>query len=254
MQNYTNRRHFLRKAALSTGAMMSLPSIMANTTEKKGDNRSPNVDQSFVILFQGDSITDARRNRDVAEPNTPHGLGSGYVNFIATSMMGVKANEELQIYNKGISGNKVYQLAERWEEDCLALQPDVISILIGVNDYWHKYQGNYDGTVEVYETDYRKLLERTQEELPNVELVICEPFAVKGGTAVKDDWFPEFDGYRAVAKKMADEFEATFVPYHSIFEDLLENAPASYWCPDGVHPAPPGNYAMGQAWLRAYGG
>ncbi len=206
----------------------------------------------LVMLFQGDSITDARRERKSTGPNTGAGLGSGYVNYIATSMLGIKPNLSLNIYNRGISGNKVYQLADRWEEDCLNLKPDVLSILIGVNDYWHKYNGKYDGTVEKYEEDYRQLILRTKEALPDVELVLCEPFAVKGGTAVKSDWFPEFDAYRGVANMLSDEFKTIFVPFQSIFDDALKSAPASYWCPDGVHPSPAGNYLMGQAWMTAY--
>ena len=75
------------------------------------------------------------------------------------------AAKELTIYNRGISGNKVYQLDERWDKDCLLLKPNVLSILIGVNDYWHMRNGNYDGTPEIYENDYRALLNRTREEL-----------------------------------------------------------------------------------------
>ena len=87
------------------------------------------------------------------------------------------ADDKLKIYNRGISGNKVYQLAERWQADCLDLKPDVVSILIGVNDLWHKREGSYDGTVEKYETDYLALLNRTKEDIPKVNLVGANPFA-----------------------------------------------------------------------------
>ena len=82
-----------------------------------------------------------------------------------------KAGYALKIYNRGISGNKVFQLADRWDKDCLDLRPDVISILIGVNDIWHSLNGNYDGTVEKYDNDYRALLTRTLKALPEVKLV-----------------------------------------------------------------------------------
>src|SRR3546814_15791106 len=97
-----------------------------------------------------------------------------------------RAGKNSSVYNKGISGNKVYQVAERWEKDCFNLKPDVLSILIGVNDYWLKHNGNYDGTVNVYRYDSRALLDRTLEKLPDVQLVICEPFAVKGVKSVED--------------------------------------------------------------------
>ena len=85
-----------------------------------------------------------------------------------------RADAGLKIYNRGISGNKVFQLAERWDKDCIALKPTVVSILIGVNDIWHMLNGKYDGTVAIYERDYRALLTRTQRELPGVRLVICD--------------------------------------------------------------------------------
>src|SRR5690606_22433718 len=112
-----------------------------------------------VILFQGDSITDAGRKKDSDEVNNASALGVGYAMLAASALLNDRADMNLKIYNRGISGNKVYQLAERWEKDCLGLKPNVLSILIGVNDYWHKHSGKYDGTVKVYEDDLKKLLD-----------------------------------------------------------------------------------------------
>jgi lysophospholipase L1-like esterase len=95
----------------------------------------------------------------------------------------------LKFFNRGISGSKVYQLAERWQVDCLDLKPNVLSILIGVNDFWHKQKMQYDGTLEKYESDYRALVKRTKSALPDVKLIICEPFLLNFG-AVDDSWFP----------------------------------------------------------------
>jgi len=150
-----------------------------------------------------------------------------------------------QIFNRGISGNKVYQLADRWQKDCFDLRPQVLSVLVGVNDFWHKLSGKYDGTVEKYETDYRQLLTLSKKMLPEVHLVIGEPFAVLGCSAVDEKWFPEFDTYRAVAKKLAEEFDAVFIPYQSIFNEAQKHAPGRYWTADGVHPS------MAGAWLKA---
>ena len=127
-----------------------------------------------MVLFQGDSITDAGRNREQEQANNPWGFGVGYVNHIASWLLEEMPGKDLQIYNRGISGNKVYQLAERWEKDCLDLRPDLLSILIGVNDYWHLRNGVYEGTPEIYEQDYRSLLTLTREALPDIKLVICE--------------------------------------------------------------------------------
>jgi lysophospholipase L1-like esterase len=155
-----------------------------------------------------------------------------------------------RIFNRGISGNKVYQLAERWDADCIALKPDIVSILIGVNDYWHTLKHGYDGTVEKYEADYRTLLERTRRELPMVTLVICEPFVLRCGE-VNENWLGEFDRYRSAAKKISAKFNTIFVPFQNVFDEAVKKAPPSYWAADGVHPTMAGAYLMAQAWLKA---
>jgi lysophospholipase L1-like esterase len=205
---------------------------------------------SQVILFQGDSITDAGRNKEAKDPNVQNALGGGYAFLAAAEILNSFAAKSLKVYNKGISGNKVFQLADRWQKDCLDLNPSVLSILIGVNDYWHKHNGNYDGTVEVYEKDFRALLLRTKEALPEVKLVVCEPFAVLGCKAVDATWFPEFDLYRAVSKKLANEFGAIFIPYHDIFAKAAKVAPPTYWTGDGVHPSVAGAKLMAAAWTK----
>ena len=163
----------------------------------------------MTILFQGDSITDAgRQNRQKPNPNEQASMGNGYASMATAALLTSRPELNLSIYNRGISGNKVHQLDARWDKDCLDLKPDVLSILIGVNDIWHGLNGRYDGTVKTYEDDYRKLIARTIKQLPKVKLVICEPFVLKCG-AVKDNWFPEFDRYREAAKRIATENQAT---------------------------------------------
>jgi lysophospholipase L1-like esterase len=156
---------------------------------------------------------------------------------------------ELKIFNKGISGNKVYQLAERWDKDCLEIRPDVLSILIGVNDIWHKYKKEYNGTIEVYRNDYISLLERTKKVLPGVKLIIGEPFAIKSGSAVEDRWYPEFYEYQKAAKEIASQFGAVFLPYQSIYDEAQKLAPGVFWTGDGVHPTLAGAQLMAHAWL-----
>ena len=208
-----------------------------------------------VVLFQGDSITDCGRSREdkhASKPNDARGLGRGYASLAAAGLMVEAAPEDVSVFNRGISGNKVFQLADRWQKDCLDLAPDLVSILIGVNDIWHKRGGNYDGTVERYEGDYDALLQRTRDALPEVKLVVCEPFVLRCG-AVDDSWFPEFDGYRAAARRVAEKHGAVFVPFHSMFEDALAIGPPELWAGDGVHPSSAGAALMAQAWLRAVG-
>jgi lysophospholipase L1-like esterase len=132
------------------------------------------------------------------------------------------------------------------------LKPAVLSILIGVNDIWHKLNGNYAGTVADYETGYRELLKSTMQSLPETRIVICEPFVTRCG-AVKDNWFPEFDERRAVAKKLAEELSLTFVPFQSAFDAAVEVAPPQYWAGDGVHPSLAGHALMASEWRKATG-
>ncbi len=250
----SDRRNFLKNALIGTAGLAALPVVLsANELEMAVPSSRININSlknSNVILFQGDSITDAGRNREVKDPNNQSALGGGYAFLAAADLLNTFAAKNLKIYNKGISGNKVYQLAERWQTDCLDLKPAVLSILIGVNDYWHKHNGNYDGTVEIYERDFRALLKRTKEALPDTKLVICEPFAVLGCKAVDGTWFPEFDQYRVVARKLAGEFNTIFIPYHDIFAKATKVAPPTYWTADGVHPSVAGAKLMSEAWMK----
>lgn len=250
----SDRRNFLKRAFVGTAGLASIPAILsANDNEMESTSSKISINSlknSQVILFQGDSITDAGRNKEAKDPNVQNALGGGYAFLAAAEILNSFAAKSLKVYNKGISGNKVFQLADRWQKDCLDLNPSVLSILIGVNDYWHKHNGNYDGTVEVYEKDFRALLTRTKEALPEVKLVVCEPFAVLGCKAVNATWFPEFDLYRAVSKKLANEFGTIFVPYHDIFAKAAKVAPPTYWTGDGVHPSVAGAKLMAAAWTK----
>jgi lysophospholipase L1-like esterase len=202
-----------------------------------------------VILFQGDSITDSGRDRTVTEPNLARALGTGYPLLIASQLLRDRPDAGLRIFNRGISGNTVPDLDARWQADALDLRPDILSILIGVNDIWHKLNGNYTGTVEQYESGYNALLERTKSQLPGARLVVLEPFVLRTG-AVTDAWFPEFDARRAVAARVAERAGATFVPLHGLFEQLSHQAPPAYWAADGVHPTVAGHGVIARTWLE----
>lgn len=243
------RRSFIKASSITAAAAISFPKILEAAMPAPASKLK--IKDGDVILFQGDSITDAGRKRSDQNFNTVNHLGFGYVLHAAAKLLTAQAAQQLKIYNKGISGNKVYQLADRWVDDCLGLKPNVLSILIGVNDYWHKHNGQYSGTPSVYENDFRALLERTKTSLPNIQLVIGEPFAVRNVKAVDETWYPEFDEYRVAAKKIAKEFGAVFIPYQSVFDEAVKTVPGSYWTPDGVHPTLPGAKLMADAWLKA---
>lgn len=251
MENhYNSRRSFIRKAALGSLMAVSIPEIV-NASMSSAGAKKITIEKNNVILFQGDSITDAGRNKEDNSFNNPRALGTGYAMLAAAALLEKYAEQNLKIYNKGISGNKVFQLAERWDKDCLDIKPDVLSILIGVNDIWHKLNGQYNGTVEVYKKDYAALLERTKKALPNVKLIICEPYAVKGVKAVDDKWYPEFFDYQKAAREIADQFGAVFIPLQKIYDEAQKRAQGSYWTGDGVHASFAGAQLMAKAWVSA---
>jgi len=245
----------LKKTAATGTVALLLPKIVNAAMPETASTSAIQwytLSKGDVILFQGDSITDAGRDRrDEADSNSQSALGTGYALFTTASILANNPDKELNLYNRGISGNKVFQLAERWEKDCFALQPDILSILIGVNDFWHTKSGGYKGTIDIYATDYQNLISRTKKALPEVKIVILEPFIIHGGTALDNTWENDFAPYRKAAKKIAVDNDLIFVPLQSVFNEALKHASAEYWGKDGVHPSMAGAQLMSQAWLKA---
>ncbi len=251
-----SRRDFIKTAALTASGAALIPTLAIGSAKKKpAAGKHPiNLKENSIILFQGDSITDAGRDRKNSSPNNTNALGQGYALFATGHLLEKFAEKKLSIYNRGVSGNKVYQLRERWDEDCISLKPDVLSILVGVNDYWHTLDGGYKGTLEKFLADYRELLNYTKQKLPNVQLIICEPYTLKGGGAIKpEQWYPMFDAYRSGAKQLAEEFKAIYVPFQAVYDKNLKRASEHYWASDGVHPDLPGAMLMASAWLKETG-
>ena len=212
--------------------------------------RIPSPPAPTVVLFQGDSVTDCGRNRAVADPNTAGPLGTGYPLLVASAELAAHPQSGLKFYNRGISGNKIPDLGQRWAADTIALKPDVLSILIGVNDFWHTKTHGYTGTVADYETGFAALLQATRQALPSVRLVVIEPFVLRCG-AVDAGWFPEFDERRAAAARVARQVGATFVPMQARFSELASRGAPEYWAADGVHPSAAGHGLIAERWRRA---
>lgn len=245
-----NRRTFIKSSVLALGA-----TVLANQVSKAAPLVTKNkleIKQNDIILFQGDSITDNGRAKDNLLPNDIQALGRGYAMLAASAMLNKYAKKNLKIYNRGISGHKVPQLQDRWQADCIDLAPSVLSILVGVNDYWHKRSGNYSGTAQLYKEQYQKLLDTTLERFPQLRLIIAEPFAVKNVKHVDDSWFPEFAHYQEVASDIAKEYKAVFLPYQSIFDTACKRAPGDYWTTDGVHTSAAGADLMAKNWLNCF--
>ena len=250
MKNVTNqisRRSLLATAGIAGLASSISTNLMAGHHEKANQLSLP---KGTTILFQGDSITDAGRDKKNQIANQQKALGAGYAWMAASHLLIKNPQLNLTIHNRGISGNKVHQLANRWDKDCLDLKLDILSIMIGVNDIWHGLNGKYEGTVKTYEDDFLSLMERTRKALPKTQFVICEPFVLRCG-AVNEKWFPEFDRYRAAARKVADQNNATFVPFQSMFDEAVQYAPPKHWAGDGVHPSSHGASLMAHFWTQS---
>jgi len=185
------------------------------------------------ILFQGDSITDGNRGR-TADPN--HILGHGYAFIIAAKYGAAFPDLKLDFLNRGISGNTVLDLESRWQKDVLDLKPDVLSILIGIND-------NYRGVpLDQYERVYDKLLAQTKAANPAVKLVLCEPFHTAPDEMLKKR--------QAVVAQLAKKYGAAFVRFQPVFDKVVKNAAPDYWIWDGVHPTYRGHQLMADEWER----
>jgi lysophospholipase L1-like esterase len=241
-----NRRKFIAKSSLA----MSMPMITIANQKDTFSELNTKLNRGDTILFQGDSITDAGREKTNQLPNNANSFGAGYAFLAASHLLNAHPDKAFNIYNRGISGNKVYQLQDRWQVDAIDLKPNLVSILIGVNDYWHKVKHGYNGTVEIYENDLRALIKRTIKELPGVRIVLCEPFILPNTSAVEQSWVIPFQKYQKAAHKIAKEFNALWVPFQSVFDKGLQKAKETYWAPDGVHPSMAGSQLMAQAWLE----
>ena len=250
--NDRNSGLFSRRSILQTSLVGGIAASAISNAPAAEPDRADGPAEGLKILFQGDSITDAGRDRKRNGSNDARSLGRGYPTFVAAGLLSEYPGRKLTIHNRGISGNKVPDLQKRWEKDCLEIKPDVLSILIGVNDIWHMLNGRYDGTVEIYRDGYTKLLEQTQQALPDTKIYICEPFVLRCG-AVTDKWFPEFDKRLAAARDVAKKLSLPVVPFQTMFDEAVKDAPPAYWAGDGVHPSLAGHALMAKTWREVVG-
>lgn len=202
------------------------------------------------IVFYGDSITDMGRSRDF--DGRAFGYGVGYVNCIAGELL-YKNPKDYEILDRGVSGDRIVDLYARIKAAVWNEKPDVLSILIGINDIWHEvsYQNGVD--VKRWEKMYRVLLDDTLERLPNLKIMICEPFLLYNDER-KDDYeqLLAVKEYAAVAKKLAKEYNATFVPLQAAFDEAAKNGDGAKYLFDGVHPDVAGARLIANEWLKAF--
>ena len=208
-------------------------------------------EKNMRILFYGDSITDAGRGKDIAEPNAQ--LGTTYVTYVAAKLLD-RDPVGYEIYNRGISGNRIVDLYARIKRDCWNLNPDVISILIGINDIWHELSASKNGVeIDRFENVYRMLLADTKKVLPDVKFILCEPFMLEGrATAEHLDEFSEVAEYANVVKKLAKEFDAELVLLQDMFTENGKKYGNATLLADGVHPTLAGGVMLGNEWLKVF--
>ena len=197
------------------------------------------------ILFQGDSITDAGRDR-----RNFRDMGNGYPKYAVENIKAAHPEAEFDFINLGISGNRTCQLFDRLYADGIAFQPDVISILIGINDIWHRYLGGKIATTdEQIETNYRAILARLRKET-NAKIVMLSPYLLD--CEDKDEIREDLERILPVIRRLADEFADVYIPLDKLFEEALKTQPEPmFYSGDGVHPNDNGSAFIGKAYAEA---
>jgi lysophospholipase L1-like esterase len=198
------------------------------------------------IVFIGDSITDCGRTAAAAP------YGSGYVSMVRSLLVARHPELHLTILNRGISGNTVRNLAERWERDVVAERPDWLSVKIGINDCWRFFRGNASEGVPLaeYETTLRRLLDRTRAAT-SARLILMQPYMIEPDTSVP--MRAEMDRYSAIVTRLATEYSAVLTPTQAAWDAALAHTQPNDWAEDNIHPTAPGHAVIALAFLRAVG-
>jgi lysophospholipase L1-like esterase len=231
--------------------MMSLAHVCSAPTDQTAVGVPAIFHKGARVLFQGDSITDGQRDKRGTYPGIL--LGQGYPYIIAANFCGHFPELNLTVLNRGISGNKVADLVARWQNDTIALKPDVLSILIGVNDVWHNVAANKEINFAEIEATYDKLLADTLTALPSIKIVLCEPFILPGSANNKqwEQWNTATKNIQQIVARLGEKHKLPVVHFQRVFDDAVKRAPAEYWLFDGVHPAWAGHQLMADEWVRA---
>ena len=208
------------------------------------------------ILFQGDSITDTGRNTD---RGSLLNIGQGYA-MLCAATLAAKYPNMFSFTNLGISGNRIVDVYARIKADIINLKPDYMSILIGVNDVWHEF-GNHNGVdADKFEKIYGMLIEEIRAALPDIKIMILEPFCLRAEATENTDEYPDkWNSFRTEVEKRAlkaravsEKYGLTFVPLQEKLDTAAENTENTYWLWDGVHPTAMGHELIKREWLKAF--
>jgi len=242
------RRTFLKNAAaLGVAASFMPKALLASANEYNNTEGG-----GYTFLFQGDSITDGNRTRN---NDWNHIMGHGYVYLVSSRLWYELPEKKFHFINRGVSGNSVTDLSNRWQQDTLDIKPDLLSILIGINDAVSFIDGNTYNSADNFKARYHALLQQTKDAMPQVQLVMIDPFILPVGK-VKDKWdiySEELLNRQAIVKELAATFNAIHIPMQDHFNNALQRATADYWIWDGIHPMPAGHELMARTWLKEVG-
>lgn len=209
---------------------------------------------SKLILFQGDSITDAGRSRERDDI-----MGHGYATMVAGNL-GLDYPEQYRFLNRGISGNRIVDVYARIKADIINLKPDYMSLLIGVNDVWHEFGSQNGVATEKFEKIYTMLLEEIMKELPDIKIMLLEPFLLKASstdaTETREDIYAPFradvEDKAAAVRRIAEKLNLPFVPLQEKLDAVYNPEMRDYWLNDGVHPSFAGHALITREWIKKF--
>ena len=260
MAGEMRRRMFLRSSAAATAAAVMIGSrrteaaaARENASGVAGyEYRLPKIKKGATLLFQGDSITDMKWGRNQRDRN--HYLGHSYVYLIASRLHTDMPGAKLNFLNRGMSGHTVANLKARWQKDAIDLKPDVLSILIGVNDVGRSMRSNTGLDLKAFEADYRTILAQSRKANPDLKIVLLEPFVLPvtrlKEKAAWDAWRGRIDKLRPVVAKLAGDYKAILLKTQDIFDAAAKRTEPSHWIWDGVHPLPQGHELIARNWIE----
>jgi lysophospholipase L1-like esterase len=249
------RRAFITSAACAAAAVTvgtEAAEAQANASGVAGYTyRLPKTKGGTTLLFQGDSITDMKWGRNQRDRN--HYLGHSYVYLIAARLLTDMPEAKLNVLTRGVSGNTVADLKARWQKDALDLKPDVLSILIGVNDVGRAVRSRRDVDIDAFTAAYRWLLDQSRRANPELKIVLLEPFVlpVTRVKAAWEAWRGQIDRLRAVVAGLASEHKAVLLRTQDIFDEAARRVAPSHWIWDGAHPLPQGHELIARNWIES---
>jgi acyl-CoA thioesterase-1 len=205
------------------------------------------VPPSATVLFQGDSITEA--GRDYAREEN---LGKGYAMMVANYFAAEHVEKKIRFLNRGVAADKIKDLKNRWQKDCLKLEPDIVSILVGINDVIGSHFWKSPTSTKSFEENYRTILEQTHDVL-GAKIVLLTPFMIY---MTKQQLIHKIilNQKTDVVKKLSKEFKTLLVPLDRIFEEATRRRRPTYWSEDGIHPTAAGHSLIAESWIKSVTG